>query len=127
MRQNGLAARPGVSANQSLDVHRWASGQQFERPQPVHIMHPSFDTHLAFGDVLALAARRFTNQVLFLGGQRAHLVGETLDCRSVAVRSDESRESLHQMPGRAVYTRLITRMEILLWSTVPLLTARNKF
>src|SRR6202035_2439993 len=52
---------------------------------------------------------------------------EVFDCRRVAVGSDQSRQRLDQMPGRAVDARLVARMNVPLRPTAPFLSARNQF
>ena len=86
-----------------------------------------FNAHLAFSAVLVLPARRFPNQRFLIGRERARLIRETFDRRSVAVGRNQRRQGLHQMPGRAVYDRFITRVEVVPGPAMPALTARNQF
>ncbi len=126
MGEDRLAARPGVSGHQAFDVHRGARYQQFQRFEPVHIVHPMFHAELFLGHSLALPPRRFPDHGFLSRAQRARLLCVIIDSRRVAVRTNQRRQRLHQTPRRTVHARFIARMDIEFRAASPVLAARDQ-
>ena len=67
--------------------------------------------------------RAFGDHPLLVGGERPGVFGIPVDRRLVAVRGDEGRERLDQMPRGAVHARLVARMDVQARSAPPALAA----
>src|SRR5437764_1485620 len=84
VRKNRLATRPGVSADEALDVDGGARHQELERLAPAHVVHPVVDAQLLLRHLLVETVRRFRDHGLLRGRERARLVGEPVDGGVVA-------------------------------------------
>ena len=90
-------------------------------------MNPMFDTELPLDHVFVLALRGFPDQRLFprlsTGGA---FFGEAFNRGSMTVRTDQSRQCLNQVPGGAIDSRFVARVEIFLGSAMPVGGAGNQ-
>src|SRR5205807_1468080 len=126
VRQDGLAARAGVAADQTFDVDRGARHEALQRLDPAHVAHPVVHAHLPLRDRLVEAARRRRHHRLVTCRQRARFVGVAVDGRLVAVGRDQRRQRLDQMPRRAVHAGLVARVNVFLGPAPPPLPARDE-
>src|SRR5262245_9706877 len=119
-RKNGFAARPGVSTDQSFDVHRRLRHQQFEGFTKTDVAYPPLDTQLLFQNILVHARRGIPNHLLLGSRQRTRFGCEVVDGWS-SIRIHKGGEGLHEVPGGAIDTSLIARVNILFRAAPPLL------
>src|SRR5579871_5315839 len=89
-------------------------------------MYPPRDPELLLGHRLAHAFGRVPDQSFLGGRERPRLIREVLNGRRVAIRANQSRQRLYQMPGRAIDARFIARMNVPLRPASPALAARNQ-
>src|SRR5207247_10143100 len=120
---DGLPSRTGVAADEALDVDRGPRHKELQRLGPAHVAHPTLYAELLLRKPLIEEACPFRDHRLLGRGQRARLVSEALDGGLVAVRRNQRRQCLHEVPRRADHPRLVAPVEVPAWSATPALAA----
>ena len=104
MRQDGLAARTGVAADEAFDVHRRLRLEPLVRLLPGKIVDPVLHAEgLLRLRLAALRGGRIDHR-LFVRAQRPRS-GVVVDGDGVAVGGDKRVERVHEMPRRTVHHR----------------------
>ncbi len=126
VREDGLSARAGVAADQPLDVDRGLRHEPFERLDEPDVVDPVRDAHRLLEHSLVEPPRSLGDHRLLGRGDRADVLGVSLDGGRVAVGRDERVEPLHEMPGGAVHARLVARVDVQPRAAAPPLAARGQ-
>src|SRR6185437_1540277 len=66
------------------------------------------------------------DHLLLRGGERSHLLEETLHRRRMTILLHERIQRLHQVPARRVHLGLIARVHVVGWAAPPFLAARDE-
>src|ERR1700736_4796159 len=90
-------------------------------------MYPVGDTVLLPDDALGHFGRVSRNHLLLTLGKWLCQIEEPRDSRCMPILLNQGVERLHQVPGGRVDLRLEARMNVLLRTTPPLLTAGHEF
>jgi hypothetical protein len=124
VRQDRLAARPRVPADEPFDVDRGTRDEPLERLDESGVVDPLLDAELLLEYRLVEPAGALGDHRLLGSRDRARAVGEPVDV-GLAVLGDEGVERLHEVPGRAVDPRLVTRVNVPLRTAPPLFAGRD--
>ena len=122
-RQNGLAARTRVTADQPFNIYGGARREQLQRLLPIDIVNPTFDAKKFFGLRLVQTFCRLRDHLLIRSGKRACFRSVALDHWVVAVGRYERGQSLDEMPRRTVHPGFIAGVDVFARPASPFLAA----
>ena len=126
VRQHGLAARTGISTDQSFDVYRRFGLEQHQRIDPARIVDPVLHTQHLLHRALGGLGRVVPDHLLLRCGQRLRLLEKTVHGGGVAILLDQRVQCLHQVPAWGINLRLQARVHIVRGPPTPLLSARDQ-
>ena len=127
VRQDRLAAGPGISADQPFDVDRRLRNQPDLGVVPRLVGEPVFHAEGFLGAGFALLRDRGLENLALGGGERLHPVEEALDSRGMAVSLHQSVEGLDEVPDGAVDRGLVARVDVELRPPPPFLSRCHQF